>query len=189
MAELADMEGSDNITNLRHVRTSADKRAAEEIASLEDHCTRAIMHGLRVGEHGLPLMGSGDWNDGMNLVGELGKGESVWLAWFLVDVWKKFAAVCADRGELELAARYRDSAVRLAATVERTSWDGEWYRRAYFDDGTPLGSARNDECRIDSISQSWSVLSGAVSYTHLRAHETVLDLVCRLLLEKKIMNK
>jgi cellobiose phosphorylase len=109
----------------------------------------------------LPLIGTSDWNDGMSSVGEEGQGESVWLAWFLVDVLKKFAEVCAGRGEQELASRYRDRADRLSATVERTSWDGEWYLRAFFDDGTPLGSRQNEEARIDSLSQSWSVISGA----------------------------
>src|SRR6202521_679235 len=94
-------------------------------------------------DRGLPLIGTGDWNDGMNSVGDEGKGESVWLAWFLVDVLKKFAEVCAGRGEQELASRYRDRADRLSATVERAGWDGEWYLRAFFDDGTPLGSRQN----------------------------------------------
>jgi cellobiose phosphorylase len=97
----------------------------------------------------------------MSSVGDEGKGESVWLAWFLADVLKKFAGVCEGRGEQVLAARYRDRANRLSATVERAGWDGEWYLRAFFDDGTPLGSRQNEEARIDSLSQSWSVISGA----------------------------
>jgi cellobiose phosphorylase len=109
----------------------------------------------------LPLIGTGDWNDGMNRVGVEGKGESVWLAWFLVDVWGRFSGVCERRGEQELAARYRESARSMTATIEETSWDGEWYRRGYFDDGTPLGSRQNEEARIDSLPQSWSVISGA----------------------------
>ncbi|MFN0101070.1 MAG: GH36-type glycosyl hydrolase domain-containing protein [Bryobacteraceae bacterium] len=130
-------------------------------ATIFEHCRRAIEKGATEGAHGLPLMGTCDWNDGMSGVGDEGKGESVWLAWFLVDVLKKFAPVCDGRGERELASRYRELAVRLSATVERTSWDGEWYLRAFFDDGTPLGSHLNEEARIDSISQSWSVISGA----------------------------
>jgi cellobiose phosphorylase len=126
-----------------------------------EHCRRAIEKGTTSGPHGLPLMGTSDWNDGMSSVGEEGKGESVWLAWFLVDVLRKFAEVCAGRGELELASRYRDRADRLSATVEGTAWDGEWYLRAFFDDGTPLGSRQNEEARIDSLTQSWSVISGA----------------------------
>ena len=130
-------------------------------ATIFEHCRRAIEKGTTSGPHGLPLIGTGDWNDGMSSVGEEGKGESVWLAWFLVDVLKKFAEVCAGRGEQELASRYRDRAERLSVTVERTGWDGEWYLRAFFDDGTPLGSRQNEEARIDSLSQSWSVISGA----------------------------
>ena len=130
-------------------------------ATIFEHCCRAIEKGTTSGPHGLPLIGTSDWNDGMSSVGEEGQGESVWLAWFLVDVLKKFAEVCAGRGEQELASRYRDRADRLSATVERTGWDGEWYLRAFFDDGTPLGSSQNEEARIDSVSQSWSVISGA----------------------------
>lgn len=132
-----------------------------EVASLYEHCTRAIRHGLQFGEHGLPLMGSGDWNDGMNRVGIGGKGESVWLGFFLCDVLRQFAEVARGRGDLPFAEVCLTEGVRLTANIEQHGWDGEWYRRAYFDDGTPLGSAGSAECRIDSISQSWSVLSGA----------------------------
>ncbi len=135
--------------------------ASIDQATIFEHCRRAIEKGTTSGPHGLPLMGTGDWNDGMSSVGSEGKGESVWLAWFLVDVLKKFAGVCAGRGEQELASRYRDRADRLSETVERTAWDGEWYLRAFFDDGTPLGSRQNEEARIDSLSESWSVISGA----------------------------
>ena len=130
-------------------------------ATLFEHCRRAIEKGTTSGAHGLPLMGTGDWNDAMSSVGDEGRGESVWLAWFLVEVLKKFADLCAGRGEQELASRYRDRADGLRATVERTGWDGEWYLRAFFDDGTPLGSRQNEEARIDSLSQSWSVISGS----------------------------
>ena len=134
---------------------------SEETASLYEHCKRAILHGLRFGEHGLPLMGSGDWNDGMNLVGIHGKGESVWLGFFLYQVLEDFAVLAAARGDAEFAERCRKKAAQLSANIERDAWDGGWYRRAYFDDGTPLGAAANTECQIDSIAQSWSVLSGA----------------------------
>jgi cellobiose phosphorylase len=130
-------------------------------ATVFEHCRRAIEKGTTSGPHGLPLIGTCDWNDGLSSVGDQGKGESIWLAWFLVDVLKKFAGLCAARGEQELASRYHDRADRLSATVERTSWDGEWYLRAFFDDGTPLGSRENEEARIDSLSQSWSVICGA----------------------------
>ena len=131
-----------------------------DVASLYEHCVRAIRHGLRFGEHGLPLIGSGDWNDGMNLVGMGGKGESVWLGFFLCEVLGQFAQVAHLQCDPSFAELCRGQRVRLRQSIEQHSWDGEWYRRAYFDDGTALGSAGNAECRIDSISQSWSVLSG-----------------------------
>jgi cyclic beta-1,2-glucan synthetase len=129
-------------------------------ASMFDHCVRAIDRGLTSGPHGLPLMGIGDWNDGMNRVGHEGRGESVWLGWFLYSVLMEFAPIARARGHADLAARYTAEARRLAGALE-LSWDGNWYRRGYYDDGTPLGSAGSEECRIDSISQSWAVLSGA----------------------------
>lgn len=131
-----------------------------DVASLYEHCTRAIRHGLRFGEHGLPLIGSGDWNDGMNLVGVHGKGESVWLGFFLCDVLQQFSVLAQVHGDIAFAESCTAAHVSLRTAIELTGWDGEWYRRAYFDDGTPLGSANNEECQIDSISQSWSVLSG-----------------------------
>lgn len=134
---------------------------SEESASLYEHCVRAIQRGLRFGEHGLPLIGSGDWNDGMNLVGIKGKGESVWLGWFLHDALLRFADLARGRTDAPFADKCDQEAARLRGNIEAHGWDGEWYRRAYFDDGTPLGSASNEECRIDSISQSWAVLSGA----------------------------
>jgi len=132
-----------------------------EQASIFEHCRRAIEKGITAGAHGLPLIGTCDWNDGMSAVGDKGAGESVWLAWFLIDVLKKFSAVCNTRAEETLASRYRQTAASLADTIEQTSWDGEWYLRAFFDEGSPLGSHRNDEARIDSIAQSWAVISGA----------------------------
>jgi cellobiose phosphorylase len=132
-----------------------------QTASLYDHCVRSINHGLRFGSHGLPLMGSGDWNDGMNLVGIKGQGESVWLAFFLCDVLQQFAVVARSRADLAMAEKCDANAASLREAVEREAWDGSWYRRAYFDDGSPLGSATNPECQIDSLPQSWSVISGA----------------------------
>ena len=134
---------------------------SDDIGTLYEHAVRAIDHGLRFGEHGLPLMGCGDWNDGMNLVGQHGRGESVWLAFFLFQVLTQFAELARRRGDAALADRYVIEAGRLRGNIEEHGWDGEWYRRAYFDDGTPLGSATNQECQIDAISQSWSILSGA----------------------------
>ena len=134
---------------------------SDDVGTLYEHCLRAIDNGLRFGAHGLPLMGCGDWNDGMNLVGQHGKGESVWLAFFLYDVLMQFAELARQRGDVDTADKYTLEAGRLRGNIEEHGWDGEWYRRAYFDDGTPLGSAVNSECQIDSISQSWSVLSGA----------------------------
>ena len=130
-------------------------------ATLFEHCARALDLSLETGSHGLPLMGSGDWNDGMNRVGNQGKGESVWLAWFLITTLSEFASVAETRGDNQHAIRWRAHATQLKAAVEAEGWDGAWYRRAYFDDGTPLGSAANAECRIDSIAQSWGVISGA----------------------------
>ncbi|CAA6604718.1 putative glycosyltransferase 36 [Rhodospirillaceae bacterium LM-1] len=135
-------------------------RSAEQ-ASLYEHCLRAILHGLRFGEHGLPLIGSGDWNDGMNLVGLQGRGESIWLGFFLCDVLRKFAELARLNEDAAFAELCLEKEERLRQNLERHGWDGAWYRRAYFDDGTPLGSADNVECRIDSISQSWAVLSEA----------------------------
>jgi cyclic beta-1,2-glucan synthetase len=134
---------------------------SDESASVYQHCVRAILHGLRFGQHGLPLIGSGDWNDGMNLVGRHGKGESVWLAFFLYHVLGEFARVARLRGDPSFAERCETEAKQLRLRIEQNAWDGEWYRRAYFDDGSPLGSMTNPECQIDSVSQSWSVLSGA----------------------------
>jgi len=134
---------------------------SEERGTLFEHCARALEHSLATGEHGLPLMGTGDWNDGMNRVGEGGKGESVWLGWFLHTALTRFATLAQERGEAARAASWRQHAVSLSAALETAGWDGDWYRRGFFDDGTPLGSSVNDECRIDSIAQSWAVLSGA----------------------------
>lgn len=139
--------------------------------TLFEHCARALDRSLSVGVHGLPLMGTGDWNDGMNRVGAGGKGESVWLAWFLHTVLTKWAPVAAARGEAQRAEIWTDHAREIKDAVEREAWDGSWYRRAYFDDGTPLGTAGADACAIDSIAQSWSVMSGAADPD--RAHRAM----------------
>ena len=151
----------------------ASPTVSSERGTLFDHCLRAIDRGHTAGLHGLPLFGSGDWNDGMNRVGHAGRGESTWLGFFLHGVLVDFAALCDSRHETDRARRYRTNAQRLASQLALT-WDGEWYRRGYYDDGTPLGSAQNDECRIDSIAQSWAVLSGAVP---LRFAERAMDAV------------
>jgi cellobiose phosphorylase len=136
--------------------------ASEESASLYEHCVRAVMRGIRrTGEHGLPLIGSGDWNDGMNMVGKDGKGESVWLAFFLNEVLTRFSEIAHLHGDRPFAEQCRQRSADLRRNIEQHGWDGQWYLRAYFDDGSLLGSAGNAECRIDSIVQSWSVLSGA----------------------------
>ncbi len=144
-----------------------------EDGTLFDHCVRAIERGATVGAHGLPLFGTGDWNDGMNRVGWAGRGESTWLGFFLYGVLTDFAALCDARNDAARAGRYRADAARLASQLAQT-WDGDWYRRGYYDDGTALGSAQNDECKIDSIAQSWAVLSGAVP---LRFAERAIDSV------------
>lgn len=134
---------------------------SEDRATLFEHCARALDGSLAVGEHGLPLFGTGDWNDGMNRVGERGKGESIWLGWFLYASLLMFSEFAIARGEQNRCARWREHAVSLRKSLEQHGWDGGWYRRGYFDDGTPLGSISNAECRIDSIAQSWGVISKA----------------------------
>lgn len=129
--------------------------------SLYEHCVKALQHAWVLGENGLPLMGSGDWNDGMDKVGHHGKGESVWLAFFLYDILKQFKALAVIKNDDAFAKKCQEHARILKQNIHKNAWDGAWYRRAYFDDGTPLGSHKNEECKIDSIAQSWSVLSGA----------------------------
>jgi cellobiose phosphorylase len=146
-----------------------------EAASLYEHCVRAIKHGLRFGAHQLPLMGCGDWNDGMNLVGRDGKGESVWLAWFLYENLQLFAGLARGRGDQSFAKICTGQAALLRNNIEDHAWDGSWYRRAYFDDGTPLGSSDNDECQIDSISQSWAVISGGGNPLRARQAMAAVD--------------
>jgi cyclic beta-1,2-glucan synthetase len=136
-------------------------KESDEKGSIYDHCLRALRRASTKGAHGLPLIGSGDWNDGMNRVGIEGKGESVWLAWFLIATLRKFAEHAGLRDDTQVRDELLAKADAYAEAVEVSAWDGEWYRRAYFDDGSPLGSRTSDECKIDSIAQSWSVISGA----------------------------
>ncbi len=149
-------------------------------ASLFDHCVAALDRSLAVGAHGLPLMGTGDWNDGMNRVGQEGRGESVWLGWFLHATLAAFAPIAEARDSGPTVQRWREVMKGLRRALERAGWDGDWYRRAYFDDGTPLGSASNVEGRIDSIAQSWSVLSGVADPVHAaRAMASVEEYLVR----------
>jgi len=141
------------------VESYSQPQVSSEVASVYEHCIRAIERALPLGAHGLPFIGAGDWNDGMNRVGHDGQGESVWLGWFLADILGAFAGVVESRGDSARAARWRTEHDHLKAMLEQ-AWDGDWYRRAYFDDGTPLGSAQSTECRIDALSQSWAVLTG-----------------------------
>ncbi len=135
-------------------------KVSEETGTVYDHCCRALEYGFRLGRHGLPLMGTGDWNDGMNRVGAKGKGESVWNGWFFLSVLNGFAGIASATGDEKRAAWCRERAEALRNSLETYGWDGAWYRRAYFDDGTPLGSSVNDECQIDAIPQAWAVISG-----------------------------
>ncbi|HMT28554.1 MAG TPA: cyclic beta 1-2 glucan synthetase, partial [Bacteroidia bacterium] len=143
--------------------------------TLYEHCVRAIRHSLKFGTHGLPLIGSGDWNDGMDRVGNKGMGESVWLAFFLYDVLQKFAEIAAGKNDLDFVNICTKESKNLKESIEANSWDGQWYKRAFFDDGTPLGSHQNKECSIDAIAQSWSVLSGAGDYNRQQIAMASLD--------------
>ncbi|MGC9451354.1 MAG: GH36-type glycosyl hydrolase domain-containing protein [Oceanipulchritudo sp.] len=151
---------------------------SEETASLYRHCVRAIEHGLRFGPHGLPLIGGGDWNDGMNRVGHEGRGESVWLGFFLYDVLHRFANLADSRNDPGFAQRCRSQAAQIQENIEAHAWDGDWYLRAFFDNGVPLGSRTSPECQIDSLPQSWAVLSGAGD-TH-RSHQAMESVSRRL---------
>jgi cellobiose phosphorylase len=146
-----------------------------QIATLYEHCVRALEHGLKLGPHNIPLMGTGDWNDGMNQVGAHGQGESVWNGWFMLTTLQAFAGLAAKRNDPSRAEWCRGAAESLRAALEAHAWDGQWYRRAYFDDGTPLGSAVNDECQIDSIAQSWAVISGAADPSRARQAMTAVQ--------------
>ncbi|MCL4078207.1 hypothetical protein MX659_01085 [Coriobacteriia bacterium Es71-Z0120] len=157
-----------------------EPKPSVEVATVYEHCVRAIEASAGTGPHGLPLMGGGDWNDGMNRVGIGGSGESVWMAWFLDVVLRSFANVADGRGDVEAAERWRQRARDLIAAVEREAWDGAWYRRAYFDDGTPLGSRSSEECKIDAIAQAWAAISGAGDPARMqRALESVEEKLIR----------
>ncbi|MFZ2235735.1 MAG: glycosyl transferase family 36, partial [Dokdonella sp.] len=154
---------------------------ADEDGSIYEHCARAIDVSLDLGHHGLPLIGTGDWNDGMNRVGEKGKGESVWLGWFLVATIDAFTPIAQARGDDERAKRWRDVAASVRKALDDTGWDGDWYRRGYYDDGTPLGSHLSHECKIDTIAQSWSVIAGGCNPQHAQSAMDSVDamLICR----------
>ena len=148
-------------------------------ASVYEHGARAIDVSLELGAHGLPLIGTGDWNDGMNRVGEQGRGESIWLLWFLVATIDAYSGHAEARGDNARAKRWREHADKLRKSVEDSGWDGDWYRRGYYDDGTPLGSAQSLECRIDTIAQSWSAIAGGKDGAHVASamdavHERLL---------------
>ena len=142
---------------------------SDQRTTLYEHCCRGLMRSLTRGSHGLPLMGTGDWNDGFNRVGEKGKGESVWLAWFIIATLTRFTALSEARGDSERVGTWQKAVTSLTAALEEHAWDGAWYRRAFFDDGSPLGSKDNAECRIDAIAQSWAVLSGVAPPERARA--------------------
>ena len=153
-----------------------------ESASLFEHCVRTIEVSRARGRHGLPLMGCGDWNDGMNRVGWKGEGESVWMAWFLKGVLDAFIPCARSRGRDDLVADWTKQSEELIAAIDAEAWDGAWYRRAYFDDGAPLGSASNDECRIDSLGQSWAVIAGGGDPARAREGMENLD---RMLVDRQ----
>ena len=148
---------------------------SKESGTLYEHCVRALDHARNVGSHGLSLMGTGDWNDGMNRVGALGRGESVWNSWFLIATLRDFAKLAGSRGDHARAATCLERAEALRSAIEANAWDGAWYRRAYFDDGTPLGSATNAECQIDSIAQSWAAISGVADPSRVESAMRSVD--------------
>lgn len=152
-----------------------EPRVSSERVSVYEHAARTIDRSRAVGEHGLPLMGTGDWNDGMNRVGVHGRGESVWLAWFLANVIQRWAPIAEARGDSARAATWRQHVESLRSALDEHAWDGDWYRRAYFDDGTPLGTHTATECRIDAIAQSWSVMSGLAPLARARTAMQSLD--------------
>jgi cyclic beta-1,2-glucan synthetase len=158
-------------------------RIGTALASVYEHAARTLDRSLRSGSHGLPLMGGGDWNDGMNRVGHEGRGESVWLAWFLISVVRQFAPLAQARGDGARAATWETAAVGWQQALEDAGWDGAWYRRAFFDDGSALGSAANSEARIDLIAQAWSVLSDAAPPAHQRA---AMDAVQQHLVDERL---
>ena len=162
-----------------------DPVASERAASVFEHCALALDQSMALGAHGLPLMGSGDWNDGMNRVGEKGRGESVWLAWFHCSTFLAFAHIAQRRGQGERARRWQSHVDSLKVAIEDQAWDGQWYRRAFYDDGAPLGSAQELECRIDSIAQSWAVISGGAAPA--RAKQSMASLERELISRERRM--
>jgi cyclic beta-1,2-glucan synthetase len=148
---------------------------SEESDNLFQHCVRALKHSITKGPHGLPLFGTGDWNDAMNRVGHQGKGESVWLGWFIYTTLTAFLPIAEERGKKSLADKWRKYLSHLKIALENHAWDGAWYRRGYFDDGTPLGSASSDECRIDALAQSWAVISGGGDPARIRSAMSEVD--------------
>lgn len=134
---------------------------SKEQGNIYEHCIKAIEKSLNFGENGLPKIGSGDWNDGFSTVGNKGRGESIWLGFFQYYILDKFIPICRQKGEEELAQKYEEIKMTLKKALNTNGWDGRWFRRAFMDDGNVLGSMENDECRIDSIAQSWSIISGA----------------------------
>lgn len=158
---------------------------SDNTGSIYEHCVKTIDLSLRFGSHNIPLMGSGDWNDGMSTVGNQGRGESVWLGWFLYDILDDFKDICRIKGDEDRYKKYLEMRDFLGENLEKNAWDGGWYRRAYFDDGTPLGSIENSECQIDSLAQSWSVISGAAKRS--RAEEAMEALEKYLVKEDKGM--
>ncbi len=148
---------------------------SESSATLLEHCRRALAHGMRYGSHGLPLMGCGDWNDGMNKVGEEGRGESVWVAWFQIVILDDFSKLLRELGDNSTATEYEDLASKLREAVEEHAWDGQWYRRAYFDDGSPLGSRECQECQIDSLAQTWAVIANGPTPRSRQAFQSAVE--------------
>ncbi|MGL4368656.1 MAG: GH36-type glycosyl hydrolase domain-containing protein, partial [Spirochaetota bacterium] len=154
---------------------------SDEKATVYDHCVRSLKHALETGVHGLPLMGCGDWNDGMNLVGAEGRGESVWLAFFLYSVLIDFYDIALLRGDTVCAGMCKEKSSELKRNIDETAWDGKWFLRGFYDDGSALGSSQNDECRIDSITQSWAVISGAADR---KKADTALDSLFSMLVHR-----
>ena len=156
---------------------------AHEFRELYEHCCRAIDRSMATGDHGLPLFGTGDWNDGMNAVGRLGRGESVWMGFFLYAVLGDFLPLCRAQGDQLRAVRYQEHRERLRTALELEAWDGEWYRRGWYDDGAPLGSKDSDECQIDALVQAWAVISGAAARP--RTETAMNEVEARLVLERE----
>ncbi len=162
----------------------ADFPRADESASLLEHCRRALERGATEGPHGLPLMLGGDWNDGMNRIGEQGRGESIWLAWFLSATMQRFSRLLADIGEQAEADSWTARSEELLTRTREVAWDGEWYLRAFHDDGSPVGSSSSVECQLDSIAQSWAVLASPTSTLGVRELQALASAQKRLVREQ-----